>query len=205
VNGYEVFCQYQAIKLHFNSPSYCYFKYNGHVATKPEGFEKRKDKYSFHKLARTLRDHEVVGFFVATFLTNSKAYIETFLEPEAKERYLAWQNKIDSLPDLFDKDMTKIVEELDKRDMGIASMFKPPIHTDGHYPIVWTMMNQHDIEYETMVILHGLTGVLDLWDKTYSSDYLYEKTSRAIRKYEPFLGLDVPKFKEIVRKHLTTG
>jgi hypothetical protein len=144
-----------------------------------------------------------VGFFVATFLTNSKAYIETFLEPEAKERYLAWQNKIDSLPVLFDQDMTKIITEMDKRDMGIASMYKPP--ADGSLPLIWTMMNQHEIEFETMVIFHGLSGVLDLWDKSYSSDYIYEKTSKLIRKYEPFLGLDVPKFKKIVQKHLTTG
>lgn len=203
MNGYEVFCQYQAIKLHFNSPSYCYFKYNGHVATKPEGFEKRKDKYSFHKLARTLKDTEVVGFFVATFLTNSKAYIETFLEPEAKERYTVWQNKINTLPLLFDQDLGKIITEMDKRDGGFRMMLTVP--HDGTLPLIWTMMNQHDIEFETVVILHGLTGILDLWDKTYSSDYIYEKTSRLIRKYEPFLGLDVPKFKEIVRKHLTTA
>jgi predicted alpha/beta-fold hydrolase len=203
MNGYEVFCQYQAIKLHFNSPTYNYFMYNGHVSTKEAGFEKRKDKYSFHRLARNLKDNEVVGFFVATFITNPKAYTETFLEPEAKERYSAWQNKIDSLPNMFDKDMTKIVEELDKLDKGIVFIFKVPL--DGSYPIVWRMMNQKEIEFETVVILHGLTGVLDLWDMRYSSDYIYEKTSKLIRKYEPFLGLDVPKYKEIVKTHLTTG
>lgn len=202
MNGYEVFCTYQAIKLHFTTDTYCFFKYNGKVATKPAGFEKRKDKYMFHRLARNLRDEEVVGFFVSNFLMKQKAWTQDFLEPEAKETYLAWRKKIDSLSYTFDQDMTKIIEEMDKRDMGIGRMFKPP--ADGSYPLIWTMMNQGDIEFETMVILHGMTGVLDLWDAKYNSDFIYEKTSKLIRKYEPFLGLDVPKFKKIVQKHLTT-
>ncbi len=201
MNGYEVFCQYQAIKLHFSTDSYCYFKYNGHVATKPEGFEKRKDKYSFHKLARELRDHEVVGFFVATFLVNPKAYTEAFLEPEAKERYRVWQDKMNTLPALFDADIQKIVTN--KLDLGIRSIFSPP--EDGSYPFIWTMMNQNEIMMETVAVLHGLTGILDLWDDHYKSDYIYEKTSKLIRKYEPFLGLDVPKYKKIVQTHLTAA
>lgn len=203
MNGYEVFCAYQAIKLHFTTDTYCYFKYNGHVGTKPEGFEKRKDKYMFHRLARLLKDHEVVGFFVSNFLLKQKAWTQDFLEPQAMETYRAWNKKFQALSYHFDQDMTKIAEELDKHDMNIASMFKIP--EDGSYPLIWKMMNQNEIMFETMVILHGMTGILDLWDKKYSSDYIYEKTSKLIRKYEPFLGLDVPRFKEIVKTHLTAA
>lgn len=199
MNGYEVFCQYQAIKLHFSTDSYCYFKYNGRVQTKPEGFEKRKDKYQFHKLARNLKDDEVQGFFVAGFLLNPKAWVDYFTEPEAKERYLAWRKKIEALSYLFGQDMDKIVNN--KLDMGIRSIFCPP--EDGTFPFIWTMMNRSEIMMETVAILHGLTGILDLWDEKYKSDYIYEKTSKLIRKYEPFLHLDVPVFKEIVRTHLT--
>lgn len=203
MNGYEVFCQYQAIKLHFTSPTYCYFKYNGKVSTTPAGFEKRKDKYMFHRLARNLKDYEVRGFFVSNFLMKQKAWTQDFLEPEAMEIYRAWCKKYESLSYTFDQDITKIVAELDKQDKGIVHMFKVPL--DGSYPIVWRMMNQHEIEFETMVILHGMTGILDLWDMRYESDYIYKKTSNLIRKYEPFLGLDVSRFKEIVKKHLTTA
>lgn len=199
MNGYEVFCTYQALKLHFSTDTYCYFKYNGHVATKPEGFEKRKDKYQFHKLARSLKDDEVQGFFVSGFLLNTKAWVDYFLEPQARERYLAWRKKIDALSYLFNEDMDKIVNN--KHDKGIGSIFVPP--KDGTFPFIWTMMNRGEIMPETIVILHGLTGILDLWDEKYKSDYIYEKTSKLIRKYEPFLHLDVVAFREIVRKHLT--
>lgn len=196
MNGYELFCTYQAVKLHFTTDSYCYFKYNGRVGTKPESFEKRKDKYMFHRLARNLKSKDAVGFFVANFLINQKAWTQDFLQPEAMGVYNAWLKKYESLSYMFDQDMSKIADRIELR-----TMFKVP--QDNSYPVIWQMMNQNEIQFETMVILHGLTGVLDLWDKHYSSDYIYEKTSKLIRKYEPFLGLDAPKFKSIVQKHLT--
>lgn len=198
MTGYEIFCTYQAIKLHFTTDSYCYFKYNGRVGTKPEGFEKRKDKYMFHRLARQLKDNEVKGFFVSNFLMKQKAWTQDFLGTEATETYRNWRKKYEALSYIFDQDMGKIVERIQPQ-----LMFKVP--DSGEYPVIWTMMNQHEITFETVVILHGLTGMLDLWDKHYSSDYIYEKTSKLIRKYEPFLELDVPKLKEIVKKHLTTA
>lgn len=201
MNGYEVFCIYQAVKLHFTTDTYCFFKYNGKVGTRPEGFEKRKDKFMFHRLARNLRDEEVVGFFVSNFLMKQKAWTQDFLEPEAQEIYKNWKKKFDSLSYTFDQDMGKIVSRFDEEGFGIATMFKPL--EDGNLPLLWVMMNHHEIEFETMVILHGLTGVLDSWDKVYSTDYIYEKTSKLIRKYEPFLHLDVSKFKKIAIKHLT--
>lgn len=201
MNGYELFCQYQAIKLHFSSPSYCYFKYNGKVSTTPAGFEKRKDKYMFHRLARNLRDGEATGFLVSNFLKSNKLWTQDLLEPEAMETYRAWRKKYESLSYMFENDLSKIKEEFDKHDLGIASMFRVP---EEGYPLIWTMMNRKEIEFETMVILHGLTGVLDLWDQKYKGDYIYEKTSTLIRKYEPFLGLDTSKLKSIVQKHLTS-
>jgi hypothetical protein len=201
MNGFEVFCQYQAIKLHFTTDTYCYFKYNGRVATKPEGFEKRKDKYQFHKLARSLKDDEVQGFFVSGFLLNTKAWVDYFLEPEARVRYLAWRKKFDALSYLFNEDMKTIMTN--KLDLGIRSIFCPP--EDGTYPFIWTMMNRSEIMVETVTILHGLTGMLDLWDDKYKTNYIYEKTAKMIRKYEPFLHLDVPVFKQIVRTQLTAA
>jgi hypothetical protein len=201
MNGYEVFCTYQAIKLHFSTDTYCYFKYNGHVATKEAGFEKRKDKYSFHKLARELRDIEVVDFFVATFLEKPKAYVTDFMDPDAVQRLRSRQRMLADLEAQFAADMDKIIHN--KQDKGINSIFGIP--HDGSMPLIWTMYVQGDITLETITILHGMTGILDKWDEKYSADYIYEKTSKLIRKYEGFLGVDVPKYAKIVQTHLTAA
>lgn len=203
MNGYEIYCHYVALKLHFTSKSYDYFKYNGKVGhVTPDSFERRKDKYYFHKLARKLNDDEVLPFLLANFLKNQKVWTQDLLEPTAYETYQNWRKKYEALSYVFDQDMGKIKTEFDSRNLGIASMFNC---CSDKMPIIWTMMNQNEIEFETVAILHGLTGVLDKWDEQYKSDYLYEKTSMLLRKYIPFLGLDVPKFKKIAIKHLTAA
>ena len=52
MTGYEAFCLYTSLKLHFNSNSYDYFKYHGKVNTSVDAFENRKDKWHFYKLSR---------------------------------------------------------------------------------------------------------------------------------------------------------
>lgn len=202
MNGYEVFCTYQAVKLHFTTDTYCYFKYNGKVATTPAGFEKRKDIYMFHRLARELKDDEVIPFMVSNFILNDKTWTKDLLSSTAMNNLRVWQAMRANLEDLFDRDITTIVEEFDKINYGIRMMFCT--HVD-RLPEIWVYMQQGLIRMETIAILHGMTGMLDNWDKHYKSDYIYEKTSRLIRKYEPFLGIDVPRFKQIVLKHLTVS
>lgn len=206
MNGYEVFCTYQSVKLHFTTDSYCFFKYNGKVSTTPEGFEKRKDKYTFHRLARELKDDDVLPFFVSNFLLKNKIWSKELLSEEAKTIFKNWQIMRANLDCTFEEDIGKIITKLNSENLDIRHMFALD-YRKNQYPLIWQMMNHGEISLETVTILHGLTGVLDLWDKTWGKDspnpdYIFEKTSRLIRKYEPFLHLDVSVFKEIVRKHL---
>lgn len=205
MNGYEVFCAYQAVKLHFTTDTYCYFKYNGKVATKPAGFEKRKDVYAFHRLARELQDHEVIPFMVSNMILNDKVWAKDLTSTHAMETYRKWRDMRLTLEATFDADIAAIVEHLNKKNMGIRNMFSVQ---KNRFPEIWVMMNHGEIKPETVAILHGLTGVLDLWDKHYgsgssSADYIYEKTSKFLRKYEPFLSVDAHTFKNIVQRHLT--
>ena len=52
MTGYEAFGIYQALKLHFTTDSYDFFKYNGKTNVSVNAFENRKDKYHFYKLSR---------------------------------------------------------------------------------------------------------------------------------------------------------
>jgi hypothetical protein len=202
MNGYELYGHYNALKMHFTTDSYDFFKYNGKTRISVDSFERRKDKYFFHKLARKLKDDEAMPFMLANFLHNPKVWVKDLLEPEAMECYAKWRRTNESLTYTFDQDMERVMNN--KQDKGIRSIFSE--HDGPHtYPFLWQMMVQGDIHMETIVILHKLMGILSLWDPRYKRDYMYEKTSRLIRKYEPFLVVDNAKCKEIVQKHLTAG
>ena len=50
--GFAAYALWNALKLHFTSDSYDYFKYNGKTSISVTSFENRKDKYHFYKLSR---------------------------------------------------------------------------------------------------------------------------------------------------------
>ena len=50
--GYNAYKTYVALKNHFTSDSYDYFKYKGRVRVKEESFLKRKDKFYFEKIEK---------------------------------------------------------------------------------------------------------------------------------------------------------
>ena len=52
--GFDVYKTYLAVKLHFTSDTYDYYKYDGKVNAKLDTFTKRKDRYFFHKLSTTI-------------------------------------------------------------------------------------------------------------------------------------------------------
>jgi len=196
VNGYEFYCAYHAVKLHFMTDSYDYFKYNGKTNAKPHTYEKRNDKYMFHRLARNTPDEDVIPFLVSNFLIKQKCWTKELLEPEAQDIFHKWKKTYESLTYTFGQDVEKILA-----DGGVNDMLRS--RTGGEYPKVFVMMNQGDITLETVVILNILTGCVANWDKVYSNDYHYSCVSNLIKKYTPFLQIDTAKFKNIVRKHLT--
>ena len=51
VEPYECYKEYLAIKRHFTSPSYDYFKYEGRIRTSKVTFSKRKDNFLFMMLS----------------------------------------------------------------------------------------------------------------------------------------------------------
>ncbi len=80
MNGYDLYCTYQAIKLHFTSENYNFFHYDGKTRVSIDAFQKRRDKFLFHRLARKYRDDEMVPFLVANFVHSDGNWTKSLLE-----------------------------------------------------------------------------------------------------------------------------
>jgi hypothetical protein len=78
--GFDVYKTYLAIKLHFQSDSYDYYKYGGKVNAKLETFTRRKDRYFFYKLGTKYGQDDILDFFVANFIADSKRWIGNLLQ-----------------------------------------------------------------------------------------------------------------------------
>lgn len=197
MNGHDLCATYLAVKLHFTVKNYDFFKTAGGMSKiSVDAFQKRRDKFLFHKLARKLKDDEVIPFLVANFVSNGEAWTKTLLQEEAEEIYTNWKKNMESLSYVFENDFKKLLDIQE----NINELF---LSKEGNYPVALTMFMQNELTLETMVILNRLVRYLEDWDKNISDDIIYPKVSMKIRKYSSFLEIDTDKMKEIVKKCLT--
>ena len=195
MNGYDLYCTYQAIKLHFSSESYNFFHYDGKTRVSIDAFQKRRDKFLFHRLARKYRDDEMVPFLVANFVHSDDKFTKTLLEEESDEIFRNWKRITDSMSKVYLEDLQRVCP--DPKEFN--DLFKVE---DGQFPKLLVSFMQKEVTLETMVILNNIFDFIRIWDKKISDDIIYPKISRKIRKYGSFLTVDVSKYKLLTKKTL---
>ncbi len=160
MNGYDLYCTYQAIKLHFTSESYNFFHYDGKTRVSIDAFQKRRDKFLFHRLARKYRDDEMVPFLVANFVHSDDNWTKSLLEEEAEQTYREWKRTTDSMSKIYAEDLQKIATK-----ETFNELFKVD---DGQFPKLLVLFMQNEVTIETMVILNNIFDFIRIWDKKIS-------------------------------------
>ena len=194
MTGYEAFSVFQALKLHFTSDTYDFFKYNGKSRISVDAFENRKDKYHFYKLSRRLIDRdELIMFIVANFLHNENIWVGDLLTEESETIYRQRQKVLQSLSYIFENDCRKLFDGIDNPNDFLKV-------NDGEYPILLTRTLQKDVEIETLCILNSILKFAPHWNKSIGDTIRWPLYNRKIIKYSEFLPKDVNKFKMILKK-----
>jgi hypothetical protein len=191
--GLDAYLTYIAIKMHFNS-DYDYVKYNGKTRINLNSFLKRNDKFFFRKLAKKYTKEELVEFFVASFVSDSKTWIRNMTSDSTESAYGEWKKTQESLSYLFEED----IRELQEKYTDFNSLFDLK---DGHPPVLKLLL-QKKIRLETAVILDSLVGFTSVIDKKLS-DIIWKEHSQLIKKYRSFLKIDRDKYMRVVKKYFT--
>lgn len=189
MNGFDVYKLYLAIKLHFTSDKYNFFTFNGKTRTTLESFEKRKDKYFFKKLATKFDRDELIQYFVANFVQNEDTWIGDISRMENSSIHSNWLKKIQSMSFVFSNDVDVLL-----RDNNFEDIFRVN-HT--HPPLIKKYLSK-SISLETLVILNQLLYFIKDFDKTIKDPLVWPDLKRKVVKYEPFLSIDKPKYKQIL-------
>jgi hypothetical protein len=195
MNGYDLYCLYQAIKLHFTSENYNFFQYDGRTRVSVDSFEKRKDKFLFHRLARKYDSADMVSFLVANFVNSDTNWTKSLLEEAAEETFREWRRVTDSMSRVYVEQLKSICS--DPKEFN--SLFEVK---DGQHPKLLAHFLQGDIRIEVLVILNNIFDFFRIWDKKIDDDVIYPKISRRVRKYGAFLTVDVDKYKKLTRQAL---
>jgi len=188
---------YLALKNHFTKDHYDYIKYRGKTRASNAAFYKRKDRFWFEKFARQKNDKEIEEFFVSNFIYStdpSTVWIGEMIK-EGEGRYQEWQKKVQSLTYVFKQETESVFENKKVDDMFDCSK--------GHPPILKIYL-KGDISLESMVIYDRILGYGKDFDKRLK-DPVWETVSRKIKKYKPFLNINVPHYKKILKEVVIHG
>lgn len=194
ITGYEAFSFYQAIKLHFTTDSYDFFKYGGKSKISVDAFENRKDKYYFYKLSRRLQTKdELVDFLVANFVEDEKCWVGNLLDDQSESLYRRRQKVMQSLSYTFQNDCESIFR-------GISNPNEILQSEDGDYPKLLTSALQKNIEIETLCILNDILNFIPMWNKKIADTIRWPDYRRKLLKYSPFIKYDKTKIKILLKR-----
>jgi len=190
--GFAAFALYNALKTHFTSKSYDFFKYNGKTNVSKETFMKNKSKYQFYKLSRKYSLEELRNFFVANLVHGDSSWVGEMLGPEGDKAYTKWQKTNQSLTYVFENDIIGLLGDDDPEQMLAV--------IDGQHPNLLREVMSGSIQIETMVILNDIMNFFPMWNRKISDDIIWPNWRLKCEKYTPFVTYDKVKFKNILRE-----
>ena len=189
---FDAYKCYLAMKNHFTKDNYDYIKYRGKTRATHQAFYKRKDRFWFEKFARQKKDKEVEEFFVSNFIYSTDPgtmWIGEMIK-EGEGRYTEWKKKIQSLSYVFKEEVDSLFDNKKVDDIFDCSK--------GH-PVILKIYLGGNTSLETLVICDRILGYGKDFDKKLT-DPVWETVSRKIKKYSPFLNIDVPRYKNILKQ-----
>lgn len=187
MSGYDVYRSYLAMKKHFTTEGFDYFKYHGKTRASEESYKKRSDFYFFETLSRKLTDQEVKEYLLSSFVLAedpSNVWIG-YIKDKGKTNWSEWQRTWQSIDYRFQQDMELVKDYMDKKGYTFDQMFDC---SAGHPPLFMLHVS-NKISTESMMILDKCLGYVVRWDKVLK-DPLWRFSSMRIRKYKPFVTID---------------
>jgi len=192
VGPFDTYKTYLSLKNHFTRKSYDYHKYCGKSRATVQSFYKRKDRFWFEKLSRQKSDQEILDFFIANFVscTDPQSLWIGEIIRNGETNYKEWQRKVQSLSYVFKEESTTLFTENKVNDIFDCSK--------GH-PLVLKSFLSGKISLETLVIYDRIFLFGNDFDKKLS-DPVWETVSLKMKKYSPFLNIDVFRFKKTLKE-----
>jgi len=197
VTPFETYRTYLSMKSHFTNPKFDFFKYGGKSRATITSFNKRKDKYWFEKTSRKYSDQQVLDFLLSNFViadNPQNLWIGEIIN-SGERNYADWMRRKQSLTYLFKEQSEKLLSENELETVFDCSK--------GH-PIILKKYLGGEISLETLTILEKVFSFVRDFDKKLT-DPVWETVSLKIKKYIPFININVYNYKKILKEVISNG
>ena len=192
VTPFETYQHYLSLKNHFTNPKYEFFKYGAKTRASMPSFNKRKDKYWFEKTSRKYSNEEIVDFLVSNFTAADNPqnlWIGEIIN-SGERTYAEWTKRRQSSTYLFKEQSSELLLRNELESLFDCSK--------GHPRILKAFLGGN-LSLENLVVYERIFHFCGNFDKKLS-DPVWETVSLKIKKYNPFINIDVFKFKKILRE-----
>ena len=192
--GFAAYALWNALKLHFTSDSYDFFKYHGKTNVSKQTFTTNKSKYQFYKLSRKYELEELKNFYIANFIQGNADWVGDLIQ-NGDDNYTKWKKTQESLTYTFENDVTYLFDTY-----APGEMFK----IVGNYPNLLKELMQGKIHIETLLYMNMIMGFLPNWKKQIQEDIVWPEWELKLRKYQPFIfdQYKIQKFEDILREKI---
>lgn len=186
MDGFDAYKTYVALKNHFSSKTYDFFKYNGRTRASLKSFEKRSDKYQFTKLSK---QKNIIDYLVANIVYGGDVWVgDVINNTEAEKNYLKFIKNKESASYIFKQDLQKF-------DTPFLSNF---VVIDGQHPKALNLLMEKQINIETLIIINELTSFMKIWNRKIEDTIVWPTIFLKCKKLRPFLNFDKDKMKNIL-------
>ena len=192
VTPFETYQTYLSMKSHFTNGKYDFFKYGGKSRATMTSFNKRKDKYWFEKTSRKYSDEEITDFLLANFVTTDtpqNLWIGEIIN-SGEKKYADWMKRQQSLTYLFKEQSKELLSENKLEEVFNCSK--------GH-PLILKRYLGGSISLETFAIFEKIFSFGKNFDEKLK-DPVWESVSLKLKKYLPFLNINVFQYKKFLRE-----
>jgi hypothetical protein len=197
VTPFETYRTYLSMKSHFTNPKFDFFKYGGKSRATVASFNKRKDKYWFEKTSRKYSDQQVLDFLLSNFViadNPQNLWIGEIIN-SGERNYADWMRRKQSLTYLFKEQSEKLLSENELQTVFDCSK--------GH-PVILKKYLGGEISLETLTIMEKVFSFVRDFDKKLT-DPVWETVSLKIKKYIPFININVYNYKKILKEVISNG
>ncbi len=189
---FDCYKTFLAMKSHFTKETFDYQKFGNKLSKITlKSFYKRKDRFYFESMVRKYPDKDIENFFVSNFVAGSDpqlVYMATIVKT-GEQTYREWQKRIQSLSYVFKNEAEHLLDGKKVDDVFDCSKGHPPIlksHLAGKTSL------------ESMIICDRILGYRNNFNKK-MDDVVWKSVSMKMKKYSPFLNIDVFTYKKILK------
>jgi hypothetical protein len=195
--GFDVYKVYLGVKLHFTSKTYDYIKYGGKVNATLDSFTKRKDRYFFHKLSTKYGQDNILDFFVANFLADSKRWVGNLLENDGRDVYLDYRKRKEAFTYHFRNDCVLVSDDFSARGLSFDNGF---LAIDGQHPRLLRLLIQKKLAIQTAVVFDHFLSFVKNWNVEIKEKFVWPEIASKVTRVKPFINFNATECKLIMKE-----